>query len=415
MVPLEVDEIEDLEKTPHVVLKDTSKYGTLVNKERIVGAEKVLKDGDEVCFGAQGAIFTLERRNFVLCLDSKSETLENLHAISKIGAHAVGRWGPECTCVLVSEDAAASSTVACALAAGTPVIGPSWLKAALSIEGPHGHLPEFEKHPPNIKFHLEGGGLASLPPEKSTESREHLFDGMVFVWDPTELSVEQDGGVALAVSMLGGQNLSCESDALASLSPKGKRLILIEGESDAVKLESLRHPCMIGSIRILVASILLNRNDQFRMPKKRRSSSVHSDSETVLEDESDPQPPARTDTTPSTSMAKKDCSNTPCNFNALKLPKQNVVHENLVSTTSEGERDPPVVNYKKFRKVAHRSDEREIVPFMEEPWSERMPGSLKYQERMLVEAKLSRQAEEMFTTDARKSIKRGGQTRKSRT
>lgn len=375
----------------------------------------MLKQGDKVCFGAQGASFTLERRNLVVCLDSKSETMENLHAISKIGAHAVGRWGPECTCVLVSEDVAASSTVACALAAGTPVVSPSWLKAALSMEGPDSHLPDFEKHPPSIKFHLEGRGLASLPPEKSTESRAHLFDGMVFAWDPTELSIEKDGGVALAVSMLGGQNISYESNALESLSTKGQRLILIEGEPDAVKLESLRQPCMIGSIRILVASILLNRNDLFQMPKKGRSSSVHSDSETVLEDESDPQPPARAGATPSTSMANRDCSNAPCHMNELKSPKQHVVLENLVATTSGEECDPSLVNYKKFRKVAHRSDEREIVPFMEEPWSERMPGSLKYQERMLVEAKLSRQAEEMFTTDAQKSTRRGGQSRKSRT
>lgn len=374
----------------------------------------MLKEGDKLRFGAQGASFALKRKNLVICLDSKGTSLDVLHGISKLGAHAVGRWGPECSCLIVSEDSIASSTVACAIAAGTPMVSSSWLKAALSMEGAHSKLPDFDEHPANVKFHRKGSDVAILPPEKSTESRAHLFDGMVFVWDPTELSVEHEGGIALAVAMAGGQNIPFQRDVLEGSSSKGQRLVLIEGEPDAVEHEELRQPYLIGSIRLLIQSILENRNDLFQVCKKRRSSIVHSDSETLLDEDSDPRPPATAENTPPISLPGKDRVHAQGETQAQEQPKQNVVIESLIPSSSGDKHRSQAVNYKKFRKAAQRSSDWEMVPFSEKPWSERVPGSLQYQERLLVEVKQSRQAEEMFTTDAQKGTTRGGPDKKSR-
>ena len=44
-------------KLPMLMLKDLSKFGTWVNKEKVNG-EKILSDGDEITFGSSRSLYT---------------------------------------------------------------------------------------------------------------------------------------------------------------------------------------------------------------------------------------------------------------------------------------------------------------------------------------------------------------------
>ena len=47
----------NVNKLPVLLLKDLSKFGTWVNKEKISG-EKILSDGDEIMFGSDKSMYT---------------------------------------------------------------------------------------------------------------------------------------------------------------------------------------------------------------------------------------------------------------------------------------------------------------------------------------------------------------------
>ncbi|XP_056618811.1 nibrin isoform X2 [Triplophysa dalaica] len=164
-----------------ISLKDSSKYGTFVNDEKLeAGSTKSLQTGDRVTFGVFQSKFRLEKESIVVC----SSCVDNEGKVSlsqdvrSIGGRLVNSWTPDCTHLVMPTVKVTIKTI-CALLCCRPIVKPEYFSAFSKAVQQKLPLPKPERFRPQVDeptLTKEDLDLGARPERKS------LFKGKTFVY-----------------------------------------------------------------------------------------------------------------------------------------------------------------------------------------------------------------------------------------
>ncbi|KAG1947646.1 nibrin [Pimephales promelas] len=182
-----------------VTLKDSSKYGTFINDEKLeTGSTKTLQTGDKITFGVFQSKFSLEKECSVVCsscLDNegKASLSQDVHSI---GGQLVNSWTLECTHLVMPTVKVTIKTI-CALLCCRPIVKPEFFSAFSKAVQQKLPMPKAERFRPPIdepSLAKEDVDLSARP------ERQSLFKGKTFLF----LNSKQMKRLSLAVSCGGG-------------------------------------------------------------------------------------------------------------------------------------------------------------------------------------------------------------------
>ncbi|XP_077067514.1 nibrin [Siphateles boraxobius] len=182
-----------------VTLKDSSKYGTCINGEKLeTGSTKTLQTGDKITFGVFQSKFSLEKECIVVCsscLDNegKASLSQDVHSIR---GRLVNSWTLECTHLVMPTVKVTIKTI-CALLCCRSIVKPEFFSAFSKAVQQKLPLPKAERFRPPIdepSLAKEDVDLSARPERKS------LFKGKTFLF----LNSKQMKRLSLAVSCGGG-------------------------------------------------------------------------------------------------------------------------------------------------------------------------------------------------------------------
>ncbi|XP_044065318.1 nibrin isoform X2 [Siniperca chuatsi] len=192
-----------------LTLKDTSKYGTFVNSQRLTENTPVtLKSGDNVTFGVFDSKFSVEHQKPVVCSsclgnDGKASLSETLLTL---GGKLVNSWTQDCTHLAMPSAKVTVKTIS-ALLCCRPIVKPEFFselnKAAQQKLPP----PKAESFIPEIdepSLNKEDVNFGAIP------VRKQLFTGKTFIF----LSAKQLKRLSAAVSFGGGRSQLLEEGSL---------------------------------------------------------------------------------------------------------------------------------------------------------------------------------------------------------
>ncbi|KAI7807208.1 nibrin [Triplophysa rosa] len=164
-----------------ISLKDSSKYGTFVNDEKLkTGSTKSLQTGDRVTFGVFQSKFRLEKESIVVC----SSCVDNERKVSlsqdvrSIGGRLVSSWTLDCTHLVMPTVKVTIKTI-CALLCCRPIVKPEFFSAFSKAVQQKLPLPKPERFRPPVDeptLTKEDLDLGARPERKS------LFKGKTFVF-----------------------------------------------------------------------------------------------------------------------------------------------------------------------------------------------------------------------------------------
>lgn len=164
-----------------ITLKDSSKYGTFVNGEKLeAGSTKTLQTGDSVTFGVFQSKFRLEKESVVVC----SSCVDNEGKVSlsqdirSVGGRLVNSWTLDCTHLVMPTVKVTIKTI-CALLCCRPIVKPEFFSAFSKAVLQKRPLPKPERFRPQIdepSLTKEDLDLSARPERKS------LFKGKTFVF-----------------------------------------------------------------------------------------------------------------------------------------------------------------------------------------------------------------------------------------
>ncbi|KAK7157650.1 hypothetical protein R3I93_008978 [Phoxinus phoxinus] len=215
-----------------VTLKDSSKYGTFINGEKLeTGSTKTLQTGDKITFGVFQSKFSLEKECVVVCsscLDNegKASLSQDVHSI---GGRLVNSWTLECTHLVMPTVKVTIKTI-CALLCCRSIVKPEFFSAFSKAVLQKLPLPKAERFRPPIdepSLAKEDVDLSARPERKS------LFKGKTFLF----LNSKQMKRLSLAVSCGGGVfRLLDEGSLPVSLLESSSTCVvdMISGNSQAV-------------------------------------------------------------------------------------------------------------------------------------------------------------------------------------
>ncbi|XP_048008803.1 nibrin [Megalobrama amblycephala] len=215
-----------------VTLKDSSKYGTFINGEKLEpGSTKTLQTGDKITFGVFQSKFSLEKECVVVCsscVDNKGKASlsQELHSI---GGRLVNSWTLDCTHLVMPTVKVTIKTI-CALLCCRPIVKPEFFSAFSKAVQQKLPLPKAERFRPQIdepSLAKEDVDLSARPERKS------LFKGKTFLF----LSSKQMKRLSQAVSCGGGVcRLLDEGSLPVSLLESSSTCVvdMISGNSQAV-------------------------------------------------------------------------------------------------------------------------------------------------------------------------------------
>uniref|UniRef100_A0A3Q1GTJ5 Nibrin n=1 Tax=Acanthochromis polyacanthus TaxID=80966 RepID=A0A3Q1GTJ5_9TELE len=190
-----------------LTVKDTSKYGTFVNSERLT-APVSLKSGDQVTFGVFHSKFSVCHQKPVVCsscLDNEGKASLS-QALQALGGNLVNTWTEDCTHLVMPSVKVTIKTIS-ALLCCRPVVKPEFFlelnKAVQQKLAP----PKAESFTPEIdepSLNKEEVNLGVMP------ARQRLFTGKTFVF----LSAKQLKRLSTAVKFGGGSSQLLEEGSL---------------------------------------------------------------------------------------------------------------------------------------------------------------------------------------------------------
>ncbi|XP_016387627.1 nibrin-like [Sinocyclocheilus rhinocerous] len=182
-----------------VTLKDSSKYGTFINGEKLeTGSTKILQTGDKITFGVFQSKFSLEKECVVVCsscVDNEGKASLSQDLCS-IGGRLVNSWTLDCT-HLVMPTAKVTIKTICSLLCCRPIVKPEFFSAFSKAVQQKLPLPNPEKFRPQTdepSLAKEDVDLSARPERKS------LFKGKTFLF----LNSKQMKRLSQAVSCGGG-------------------------------------------------------------------------------------------------------------------------------------------------------------------------------------------------------------------
>uniref|UniRef100_A0A8C9YD64 Nibrin n=1 Tax=Sander lucioperca TaxID=283035 RepID=A0A8C9YD64_SANLU len=199
-----------LTATDHsLTLKDTSKYGSFVNNQRLTENTSVnLKSGDNVTFGVFYSKFSVDHQKPVVCsscLDNDGKASLS-QALLVLGGKLVNSWTQDCTHLAMQSAKVTIKTIS-ALLCCRPIVKPEFFlelsKAAQQKLPPpkaESFIPEIDE--PSLR--REDVNLGVIP------IRKQLFTGKTFIF----LSAKQLKRLSAAVSFGGGRSQLLEEGSL---------------------------------------------------------------------------------------------------------------------------------------------------------------------------------------------------------
>ncbi|KAM9353959.1 nibrin [Symphorus nematophorus] len=192
-----------------LTLKDTSKYGTFVNSQRLAENTPVnLNSGDNVTFGVFESKFSVERQKPVVC----SSCLDNdgkaslTQALLALGGKLVNSWSQDCTHLAMPTTKVTIKTI-CALLCCRPIVKPEFFSELRQAAQQQLPPPKAESFIPEIdepSLTKEDINLGAIP------ARKQLFTGKTFIF----LSAKQLKRLSAAVSFGGGRSQLLEEGSL---------------------------------------------------------------------------------------------------------------------------------------------------------------------------------------------------------
>uniref|UniRef100_A0A3P8RVL2 Nibrin n=1 Tax=Amphiprion percula TaxID=161767 RepID=A0A3P8RVL2_AMPPE len=213
-----------------LILKDTSKYGTFVNSERLT-APVSLKSGDEVTFGVFHSKFSVGRQKPVVCsscLNNEGKATLS-QALQALGGNLVNTWTEDCTHLVMPSVKVTIKTIS-ALLCCRPIVKPEFFSELNKAVQQKLAPPKAERFTPEIdepSLNKEEVNLGVMP------ARQQLFTGKTFVF----LSAKQLKRLSAAVKFGGGSSqLLEESSLLRNLleSPQTCVIDVITGNSQTL-------------------------------------------------------------------------------------------------------------------------------------------------------------------------------------
>ncbi|KAM4581525.1 nibrin isoform 2-T2 [Odontesthes bonariensis] len=190
-----------------LTLKDTSKYGTVVNSQPIT-APVNLKSGDNVTFGVFHSKFSVVHQKPVVCsscLDNTGKATLS-QTLAALGGKLVNTWTQDCTHLAMPTVKVTIKTIS-ALLCCRPIVKPEFfseLKNAFQQKKPP---PKAESFLPEIdepSLNKEEVNLGIIP------DRKQLFSGKTFIF----LSAKQLKRLSAGVSFGGGRSQLLEEGSL---------------------------------------------------------------------------------------------------------------------------------------------------------------------------------------------------------
>lgn len=192
-----------------LTLKDSSKYGTFVNNQRLSENEvKNLEPGDSVTFGVFHSKFSVESQKIVVCsscLDNDGKASLS-QALLALGGKMVNTWTQDSTHLVMPSVKVTIKTI-CALLCCRPIVKQEFfteLNRAVQQKLP---LPKADSFIPEIdepSLSKEEVNLGAIP------ARRQLFAGKTFLF----LSAKQLKRLSAAVSFGGGRSQLLEEGSL---------------------------------------------------------------------------------------------------------------------------------------------------------------------------------------------------------
>ncbi|XP_023581862.1 nibrin [Trichechus manatus latirostris] len=195
-----VTNLSQTDEIPILTVRDTSKYGTFVNEEKVQNCvSQTLKTGDRVTFGVFESKFRVEYEPLVACsscLDVSGKAALN-QAIFQLGGLSVNSWTEECTHLVMTSVKVTIKTI-CALICGCPIVKPEYFTEFLQAVQSNKQPPQIESFYPPIDEPAIGNKNIDL---SGRQERKQIFKGKTFVF----LNAKQHKKLSSAVAFGGGE------------------------------------------------------------------------------------------------------------------------------------------------------------------------------------------------------------------
>uniref|UniRef100_UPI00398F1DD4 nibrin isoform X2 n=1 Tax=Pristiophorus japonicus TaxID=55135 RepID=UPI00398F1DD4 len=186
-------------RTSVLTLKDTSKYGTFVNEERLQNdSPRTLKSGELVTFGLFQSKFKIEYEPLIVCsscLDGPGKIALN-QSVQQLGGHVCSNWTKDNTHLVMSSVKVTVKTIS-AMICCRPIVKPEFFVNLIEAIRSRRHLPSPESFSPPIdEPSIRSGELdITVKPE-----RKSIFRGKTFIF----LNGKQHKRLSSALTFGGG-------------------------------------------------------------------------------------------------------------------------------------------------------------------------------------------------------------------
>ncbi|KAL7886675.1 hypothetical protein AOLI_G00043960 [Acnodon oligacanthus] len=192
-----------------VTLKDSSKYGTFINDEKLAaGSTKTLHGGDRVTFGVFQSKFRLELNSVVVCsscVDNEGKVALS-QAVQSVGGRLVNSWSQDCTHLVMPTVKVTIKTI-CALLCCRPIVKPEFFTELSQAVQQKETFPKSE----NFKPEMDEPSLAKQEVDLGPRpERKSLFKDKTFVF----LNAKQMKRLSQAITCGGGRSQLLEEGSL---------------------------------------------------------------------------------------------------------------------------------------------------------------------------------------------------------
>ncbi|XP_066571500.1 nibrin isoform X1 [Amia ocellicauda] len=257
---------------PALTLKDSSKYGSFVNDERLLSdAPKTLQSGDRVTFGVFHSKFKVHYEALLVCsscVDGHGK-VALVQALQPLGGRLVSSWTPACTHLAMPTVKVTIKTI-CALLSCRPIVKPEFFTELCKAVQLRRSLPQAESFYPVIdEPSIDPADMdLNARPERKT-----LFQGKTFIF----LNAKQHKRLSGAVGLGGGQaRLLQEGSVSASVLETPGSCVIDVGPENSQLLESSSAKKWVESI----AQLLRRKGLRFIPEAEIGLASIHVSTET---------------------------------------------------------------------------------------------------------------------------------------
>ncbi|XP_032813355.2 nibrin isoform X1 [Petromyzon marinus] len=218
---------------PALSVKDSSKYGTFVNGEKLTsGSERALCCGDLLKFGVFESKYRVAYSPLVVCsscLDAESKHVLS-SALLALGGHFVSQWTSDCTHLVMTSIKVTVKTI-CALITSIPIVQPVFFSTLVTAIRSRSPQPSHSSFWPLADEPGINPGDLDLTPRPE---RRLLFQGKTFQF----LHAKQHKRLAVPIALAGGAALCLCSPGQRAEPRHGEAFCVVEPEAGCSQLSS---------------------------------------------------------------------------------------------------------------------------------------------------------------------------------